>query len=86
MKGGFWKDTYLSGETAEEALALCDIAGNLEISPIPLEDDMDFSYWCSKYKCHKMRGERRAWCPHINSYLRNAKWMVWYDGDWIAVE
>ena len=41
------------------------------VSLIP-DDPEAFSAWCKEQGCYQLNGDRRAWCPAFQSYLRGA--------------
>ena len=48
------------------------LKGVLEDIP---EDDREFKTWCVMYGYNYLGGDRRAWCPSFDTYIRDAKYL-----------
>lgn len=47
-----------------------------EVEPIPQGDTPAFKSWCEKHNVTVLGGERRGWFGNVNSYLRDAAYIV----------
>lgn len=44
----------------------------VEVDPAPDGDGPEFNAWCERYGFHTVASGRRAWCPQLSTYLRDA--------------
>ena len=49
------------------------------IEKIPEGDGADFEDWCEQYGFVPLNEGRRAWCSSLNTYMRNADYLVTLD-------
>lgn len=47
-----------------------------QIEKIPEGDGQTFEEWCEKYGFHPLKGDRRAWCSSLGTYVRDADYLV----------
>ena len=45
----------------------------------------DWRAWCDEHGMYPLNSGRRAWCSDASTYVRGASWLVYYDGELIAL-
>ena len=50
-----------------------------EIEKIPNGDGDDFVQWCQDKGFHPLNSGRRAWCPSLGEYMRDADYLFHAD-------
>ena len=57
----------------------------VEIERVPDIDGDDWVQWCGARGLSALNGGRRAWIDHLNTYLRDANYLVYFQGALVAV-
>ena len=56
----------------------------ISVEPIPV-DKKEFTAFCDRNGIHELGGERRGWWPRLNTYIRDANFVIRCDGSPIEI-
>ena len=62
----------------------CKVMLSGKIEKIPEGDGAEFVQWCQDYGWHPLNSARRAWCPSLGEYLRDADYLFHADAGFSA--